>query len=104
MNDFAQKDLNTLLRYIEFYKIEHGVYPDSLEQVTGKKGYDLVSIIDPIQSFNNKQKLDFIYKRVGIHYYLFSSGQDGIPYTKDDIYPVVATGDSTRIGLIVQGK
>ncbi|HXB07268.1 MAG TPA: hypothetical protein VNW04_09135, partial [Puia sp.] len=26
-------ELNTIFRYVEFYKIQHGVYPDSLEQL-----------------------------------------------------------------------
>jgi hypothetical protein len=44
----AQTELNTIFRYVEFYKIQHGVYPDSLEELDLKK--DNIWIYDPIQS------------------------------------------------------
>ncbi|MBS1662531.1 MAG: hypothetical protein JST68_15925 [Bacteroidetes bacterium] len=38
--------------------------------------------------------------RVGDKYWLFSSGIDGIPGTKDDFYPEIEIEDSSRVGLV----
>jgi hypothetical protein len=93
----AQTELNSLFKYVEFYKIQHGAYPDSLEQLNN--GDDMAMIYDPIP-YTSKKDIKFNYQRVGNHYYLFSSGIDGIPNTKDDIYPQVAKSDSAKFGLI----
>jgi hypothetical protein len=96
----SQMELNSLLKNIEFYRIQHGSYPDSLEQIT--EDDKMTAINDPLRSFDKDIKKDtkYTYKRVGDHYYLFSSGIDGIPNTKDDIYPQVAKSDSAKFGLI----
>ena len=95
----SQMQLNTLMKDIEFYKIKNGAYPDSLEQIS--KDDPMAWIDDPLQSgFGNSENIKFNYQKVGNHYYLFSSGIDGIPNTKDDIYPQVAPTDSAKFGLI----
>jgi hypothetical protein len=43
---------------------------------------------------------DYNYQRMGEKYILFSSGEDGIPYTKDDFFPKILITDSSKIGLI----
>ncbi|WP_295669284.1 YcxB family protein [uncultured Mucilaginibacter sp.] len=98
--EISQMQLNSLLKNIEFYKIQHVNYPDSLAQVT--EDDKMVAINDPLRSFDKDIKKDtkYIYQRVGNHYYPFSSGIDGIPNTKDDIYPQVAKSDSAKLGLI----
>jgi hypothetical protein len=95
----TQQQLNSVLKGVEFYKIKNGTYPDSLEQIN--KDNSDISIWEPLQ-FNRKSNkaIDFNYQKVGDHYYLFSSGIDGIPNTKDDIYPQVAKTDSAKFGLI----
>jgi len=97
---FAQSDLNNLMKNIEFYKMQHGTYPDSLMQLKAKD--DFLSINDPIQDFVKNKKPYYNYKKVGNKYYLFSSGVDGIPNTKDDIYPDIDKIDTSRIGLIIK--
>ncbi len=83
----AQIELNSLIKDIEFYKLEHGVYPDSLKQL--EKENDFIFIIDPTQS-NQKGKNNYYnYKNLGDKYLLFSSGSDGIPYSADDIFPEI---------------
>lgn len=95
----SQMQLNTLMKDVEFYKIKNGVYPDSLEQIS--KDDPMAWINDPLQpDQGNKKGTKFNYQKVGNHYYLFSSGLDGIPNTKDDIYPQVARSDSAKFGLI----
>jgi len=94
----SQMNLNTLMKDIEFYKIKNGVYPDSLEQI--RKEDSMAFIVDPLQSQFWNSSVKFNYQKIGNHYYLFSSGIDGVPNTKDDIYPQVATSDSAKFGLI----
>jgi hypothetical protein len=49
---------------------------------------------------NTKGNSYFNYERVGDKYRLFSSGEDGIPNTEDDLFPQVTITDSSKIGLI----
>jgi hypothetical protein len=90
----AQSELNGLMKSVEFYKLKNGVYPDSLAQVN--KDEEFISISDPVQMGNTQ----YNYKKVGNKYYLYSSGVDGIPGTKDDLYPIMAIADSSKFGLI----
>jgi hypothetical protein len=97
----AQKDINALVKDIEFYKLQHNQYPDSLTQVDTQGSF--TSIDDPITTFrhmNDHKSARFNYKRIGKKYTLFSSGWDEKPNTADDIYPDIAIADSSKIGLI----
>jgi len=49
---------------------------------------------------NTKGDSYYNYKKIGDRYLLFSSGQDGIPNTKDDLFPQIKITDSSKIGLI----
>ena len=92
----AQKEMNTLIRYIEFYKLENGQYPDSLEQV--KADDDLVNTFDPTQEIKfKKSDSRFWYRRLDDRYVLLSVGEDGLPYTKDDLYPTLKL-DTNKFG------
>lgn len=100
-SNLSQVEINRLMKSVEFYKLEYGVYPDSLGQI--RNNDHTAEIDDPLQllkSGNSKLTTRFNYQKVGNHYYLFSSGIDGIPNTKDDIYPQVAKSDSAKFGLI----
>jgi hypothetical protein len=94
----SQMHLNSLIKDIEFYKLENNQYPDSLQQLLAKD--KLVLIYDPIQSVQQRDNTIYNYGRVGNNYFLFSSGQDGIPKTNDDLFPQVTISDSSKIGLI----
>jgi len=50
-----------------------------------------------------KENSYYNYKKIGDKYLLFSSGQDGIPNTKDDLFPQVTITDSSKIGLMRRG-
>ena len=96
-----QGQLNTLMKEVEFYKIQHGSYPDSLGQL--KADDKSINIYDELQSMNDKVKdTHYNYKKVGNKYYLFSSGVDGIPNTADDIYPKMSPADTSKFGLILK--
>jgi YcxB-like protein/type II secretion system (T2SS) protein G len=98
--DISQMNLTSLVKNVEFYKLQHGQYPDSLQQLlTDDKS---APIYDDIQAGMLKRKLPlYNYKRLGDKYVLFSSGLDGVPNTKDDFYPKINI-DSSKIGLIRQ--
>ncbi len=98
--DISQMQLNGLVKHIEFYKLSHGQYPDRLQQL--KEDDPLAPINDPSKGMNTKGISYFNYEKMGDKYLLFSSGQDGIPNTRDDLFPKVTITDSTKIGLIKQ--
>ena len=81
----AQMQLNSLIKEIEFYKIQHGAYPDTITQL--EKENHFVFISDPTQSTQDRENVYYNYKNLGDKYLLFSSGTDGIPNSDDDIFP-----------------
>jgi len=97
----SQDQLNSLFRDIEFYKFQHGVYPDSLPQVAGLHGN--VWINDPFQNHRGeKRALNYFYEKVGNKYWLFSVGPDHQPFTKDDIFPQLEPADTAKFGLLLR--
>jgi hypothetical protein len=97
--EISQMQLNSLVKNIEFYKIQHGQYPDSLKQLRDDDKF--VPIDDAIQSVQQRPNSLYNYQKIGDKYLLFSSGQDGIPNTQDDLYPQIVIKDSSRIGLLI---
>lgn len=96
--ELSQIQLNSLVKNIEYYKLQNGQYPDSLQQLT--KDDNSIFIYDAIQSNQQRKNNLYNYLRVGEKYKLFSSGEDGIPNTKDDFYPQLTAKESRKIGLI----
>lgn len=96
--EISKMQLVEVVKSIEFYKLQNGHYPDSLPQLLD--GDKLTPINDASQVSRLKSHSYFHYKRVGEKYILFSSGDDGIPNTKDDLYPEISIPDSSKIGLI----
>lgn len=96
--DVSQMQLNSLVKNVEFYKLQNGQYPDSLQQLL--KDDKFAPINDAIQMNKRRQNIYYNYEKVGDKYLLFSSGQDGIPNTVDDLYPAFSSKDSSKIGLI----
>lgn len=97
--DISQMQLNSLIKDIEFYKLLHGNYPDNLKQLLVDD--KLAPINDAVQGMNSNGNTYYNYEKIGSKYTVFSSGQDGIPNTKDDLFPQVALTDSSKIGLII---
>jgi hypothetical protein len=96
--NISQMQLNSLVKNIEYYKLIHGQYPDRLEQLLDDD--KLAPINDAVQGMNTKGEVFYNYEKIGDKYSLSSSGQDGIPNTKDDLFPLLAVTDSSKIGLI----
>jgi len=97
--DISQMQLNSLVKNIEFYKLSHGHYPDSLKQLT--EDDKLAPINDAVQGMKMNGETYYNYEKNGDRYFLYSSGQDGIPGTKDDLFPQIVITDSNKIGLSI---
>jgi hypothetical protein len=95
----AQSELNDLVKSVEFYKLQNGTYPDSLQQIDTKGSFTI--IYDPLslKKLNDKEE-PFHYSKKGSKYLLFSVGQDGKPNTADDIYPTLTNADTSKLGFI----
>lgn len=91
----SQMQMNSLIKNIEFYKLETGKYPDSLKQLENEK--EFVSVSDPIKGMKSDGR-SFYYENLGNKYLLFSSGIDGIPFTKDDVFPTISI--NKNIGFV----
>lgn len=96
--DISQIQLNSLVKNIEYHKLVHGQYPDSLKQLLADD--ILAPINDAVQGMNTKENSYYNYEKIGDKYLVFSSGRDGIPNTKDDLFPQLTVNDSSKIGLI----
>jgi len=96
----TRDQLNNVFRNVEFYKLQHGTYPDSLKQIEKVDAY--IWIDDPLQSHSGGKRANFFYQKVRDKYWLFSVGLDGKPFTKDDIYPRIELADTAKFGLLLR--
>jgi len=101
----AQTTVTDLVKHIEYYKIQNGVYPDALEKLLPEQVNEqqppsgFISIYDPT-NVDGEGSETFYYELInqGQNYYLFSSGMDKQPFTNDDIHPVITENESAKIG------
>jgi hypothetical protein len=97
----SQEQLNNIFKFVEFYKLGHGHYPDSLAEIKDRNS--MIWFTDPLQNNGLGSKSgNFYYQRVGEKYWLFSVGVDGKPFTKDDFYPSMNPADSGKFGLMIR--
>jgi hypothetical protein len=96
----AQSTIDTLVPQIEFYRLQHGTYPASLDALRKEaSGQSMLMTFDPSTIIPRP----FYYERVGDdHYYLRGVGPDGKAFTADDLIPTVDTSTGGRIGLLKQ--
>jgi hypothetical protein len=99
----AQTTLNSLVPAVEFYRVQNGNYPDSLDQLRASLPVGSpVMVIDPSDIRIGGMPRQFFYQRTDAdHYYLRGLGQDGKPFTADDILPQLAAGPAGKLGLLV---
>lgn len=103
----AQSSINSLVPAVEFYKVQNGKYPESLEALQKSQPKDgfFVSVFDPSVAGFSTQPRYFFYERVGDdHYYLRGLGADGKPFTVDDIVPKIPSEAGSKLGLLLQRK
>jgi hypothetical protein len=98
----AQSTLNSAVPAIEFYRVQNGKYPESLEVLQKslpKESFVLLS--DPTFVGFGAKPTYFYYEWVGEdHYYLRGIGADRKPFTADDIVPQVTDGGN--VGLLIE--
>jgi hypothetical protein len=98
----AQNNLNALVQSVEFYKLSHGEYPDSLETLKAslpKNGLESMYVDDP-RSFLGKGSHYFYYKKVDpAHYYLRGVAPDGKPFSPGALAPQVPASGG-KLGLL----
>ncbi|WP_426689810.1 type II secretion system protein GspG [Rhodanobacter ginsengiterrae] len=96
----AHSTIDALVPQVEFYRLQHGVYPPSLDALRkASAGQAMPMTTDPSTTIPRP----FYYERVGDdHYYLRGVGPDGKAFTADDLVPDVAVPDGSRIGLLKQ--
>lgn len=94
----AQSTINALVPQIEFYRLQHGSYPPSLDALRkASPGQQMLPTFDP----STPLPRPFHYQRVGDdHYYLFGLGPDGKPFTADDLQPTVDVSKGSRVGWL----
>ena len=96
--------MTSLVRNIEYYKLQKGSYPDSMQSLRDNfKEGELVFSFTPSgpMTVGNKPR-DFYYEIInnGKNYYLFSVGADGIPFTTDDLFPIIDSAKDKNIGWL----
>lgn len=100
----AKSTMTSMVRHIEYYKLQNSRYPNNLEDLRSslKKG-EMVFTFDVSGPLKMGEKpRDFYYKviRDGKNYLLFSVGSDGIPFTEDDIYPLLDPNKDKATGWL----
>jgi hypothetical protein len=101
----AQNNLNALVQSVEFYKLGHGAYPDSLDTLKAslnKGSLEAIYVLDPRISPTGKQGQFFYYKRVDSdHYYLRGVAPDGMPFSSGALVPQTPAPGG-KIGLLIE--
>jgi hypothetical protein len=100
----AQSSLSSVVQAVEFYRFQHGSYPESLKALQESLPKDsMVLVFDPTDvKFSGKPKY-FYYERVGAdHYYLRGVGPDGLPFTSDDVLPQIRFTPGSKLGLLIE--
>jgi len=102
----AETQLTSIVKELEYYKVQTGKYPEELKVLEKKDGTSMVFIYEPFVRLNGKDMRPFVYEVFdqGAHYYLFSRGPDGIEGTPDDIFPAVSDQESRKIGYRKKAK
>ncbi len=98
----AQKNLQEIVKIVEFYKTQNGSYPRSLETLVAnldQKGQKIIN--DPTTIGQKEGSKTFYYELTdgGNGYYLFSVGPDGTPFTGDDLQPAIEINKHSNLGL-----
>jgi hypothetical protein len=99
--ELAQNLLNSLVPSIELYKLQYGSYPADLAELQAfLPKSSTIFIADPM-ALDGRPR-NFFYERVGTdHYYLRGVGQDGVPFTADDVLPQFDKPASSNLGLLI---
>ena len=99
----AQSNLDSLVPTVEFYKLSHGEYPESLEALRSslpKGSFAALNVSDPRMTSGGGGNQSFYYKRVDPnHYYLRGLAPDGKPFSPGALVPQVPA-TAAQLGLL----
>jgi len=89
----AISSMTSLVRNIEYFKLQNGVYPKSMDEIRAslKEGEMIFSFDVSGPAVMEGKQRDFYYEVIndGNNYFLFGIGVDSTPFTEDDIYPLI---------------
>ncbi len=98
----AQDNLDSAVKEVEFYRVAHGKYPDSIEELRAsldKASLDALRLDDPRVIGGSVTPHLFYYKKIDDdHYALGGVGLDGQPFSKGSLAPKVAP--DAKLGLV----
>jgi hypothetical protein len=100
----AETTITSAVQAIEFYRVQNGRYPESLE-VLRKSLPESTSMIvfDPTDATQSGRTRYYYYELIDAdHYYLLGVGADGRPFTQDDLLPKVEVGAQSKVGLVIK--
>ena len=100
----AQSNLLQTVQAIEFYKVQNGKYPISLEVLKESLPQgSMVNLMDITDVSFEHQPRYFYYELIDENtYYLLGLGVDNIPYTKDDILPTIDLALGSKVGFKIR--
>jgi hypothetical protein len=104
-SQLAVAALDSAVKDLEFYKLQHGRYPAALSEVEPKPKTRINNFIDPTSMQRGGALNGRFYYELdssGAFYYLRSVGPDGIPFTRDDILPTLSEDERKNTGLRLQ--
>lgn len=101
--ELSKNTITSLVQTIEFYKIQNGNYPDSLEVLKKSLPEDsIVFVHDPAVVQIGGEPRYYHYEKIDQdHYYLLGVGLDGQPYTSDDVLPNIEINQNSDVGLLI---
>jgi hypothetical protein len=104
----ARSTMTSLVRHIEYYKLQHGEYPQSIKALRNdlKEGELSFSFDISAPTTLGMTAREFHYELIngGRNYMLLGVGMDATPYTEDDVYPLIDTKKDRRIGWVKPEK
>ena len=98
----AKSMINQLVQTIEFYKIQNGHYPETMEILRQSLPKDSMVFMNDPTDMTLKKPRYYYYQLIDPgHYYLLGVGKDGQPFTADDLLPEVES-KAGNLGLLLK--
>ena len=96
--------LTSLVQSIEFYKVQNGKYPETLEILQKSLPQNsMVTVFDPTDVQIGGQPRYYHYELIdNEHYYLLGVGPDGHAFTADDVVPKINLDPESKLGLVIK--
>ena len=100
----AETTITSVVQAIEFYKVQNGRYPESLDVLRKSLPESTAMIVfDPTDARTSGQARYYYYELIDAdHYYLLGVGTDGRPFTQDDLLPKIDVGAQSKVGLVIK--